>query len=684
MKSLRAKLVLIFTGVILFLTTGIGVVSIQLVSKNIEQSTRSELQEIAESNAKYIKARRDAELKYVDGMAQNPIIIDKLISMDKKIAFFEAEAEKNGYLAFAFADKNGDSTVFNAKKEKTNIASREYFQTAMQGKTATSDLLISSATGQLVLIYAAPVYDNGKVIGVLYGRRDGQALSNIIKEVTYGETGYGYIVNKEGIVVGHKDVELVLNQFNLAKAGEGSPEYVNLSNLINSEVLRGQAGCGEYQFESTSNLVGFAPIENSPWIIVINSDEKEALSEVGVLRNLLLILCAAALAIGAVITYFVSGSISKPIKNITVAAKQIADGYFDVELSVNSKDEVGQLAQAFNLTINQLVNYQGYIDEISESLLLISEGNLMVKLERDYVGQFQKIKDNMEAFLKNINGTLVQIDEAAEQVSSGADQVASGAQALSQGATQQASSIEELSAAISEITEQIKQNAQNAKLANESAESAGKEIHSSNKQMKSMVSAMNNIASKSSEISKIIKVIEDIAFQTNILALNAAVEAARAGTAGKGFAVVADEVRNLASKSAEAAKNTSELIEETIVAVQNGSKILNETADYLDKSAKVTSEAVVLIDKITLASEQQVQSANEVNMSVEQIAAVVQTNSATAEESAAASEELSGQAEMLKELIDNFKLREDKCDNLGVSTNFLAVEENQVERYNKY
>ncbi|MDD3570308.1 MAG: cache domain-containing protein, partial [Lachnospiraceae bacterium] len=259
MKSLRAKLVLIFTGVILLLTTGIGIASTKIVSKNIEQSTRNELQEIAVSNAKYIKARRDAELKYLDGMARNPIIVDKEMTIDAKIKFFEAEAEKMGYSAFAFADKNGDSTVFNVKKEKTNIASREYFQTAMQGNTASSDLLISSATGQLVLIYAAPVYENGKVIGVLYGRRDGQALSNIIKEVTYGETGYGYIVNKDGIVVGHKDAELVLNQFNFAKAGSENSEYTSLSNLMNNEILLGQAGNGKYQLEGKNNVVGYAP-----------------------------------------------------------------------------------------------------------------------------------------------------------------------------------------------------------------------------------------------------------------------------------------------------------------------------------------------------------------------------------------------------------------------------------------
>lgn len=371
----------------------------------------------------------------------------------------------------------------------------------------------------------------------------------------------------------------------------------------------------------------------------------------------IVILIAMLVVIAFIISYFVATAIAGPIKKITEVAVQIADGNFDITLSVKDKGDVGQLAQAFNLTVDRLINYQGYIDEISEVLLMVSEGDLTKELQREYVGQFKKLKENMQALIHNLNATLIQINHSSNQVADGSNHVANSAQDLAQGATKQASSVEELSAAIAEITEQIKRNAENAKMASGKAENAGDKIHNSNEQMKDMVTAMEQIKLKSDEISKIIKVIEDIAFQTNILALNAAVEAARAGAAGKGFAVVADEVRNLAGKSAEAAQSTTTLIEETIVAVQHGSNLVGTTADALEESANVTKEAINLIDKIAVANNEQAISIAQVSEGVEQISTIVQTNAITAEQSAATSEELSSQSNILKELIEKFKLK---------------------------
>ncbi|HCT64184.1 MAG TPA: methyl-accepting chemotaxis protein [Lachnospiraceae bacterium] len=432
------------------------------------------------------------------------------------------------------------------------------------------------------------------------------------------------------------------------------------------EILKGNLYFGEADILGSQYMTGYTPLyDNNNQIIGIYfvGVPMESINNIldeGTISTVksVVILTVILLLLAFVITLFISTGIAKPIQKVTEAAQQIAEGNFDVEFSVQSKDEVGRLAKAFNLTIERLVNYQGYIDEISDALQNVSEGNLKVELHREYVGQFEKLKKHMQELLSNLNSTLMQINQSADQVDSGAGQVANGAQALSQGATEQASSIEELSASITEITEQIRKNAENAKSVHDKANFAEREMFSSNDQMREMMIAMEQINFKSSEISKIIKIIDDIAFQTNILALNAAVEAARAGVAGKGFAVVADEVRNLAGKSAEAAKQTTILIEETISAVENGSQITSKTATSLDKSANATKEVVALIDDIAKASQEQATAIIQINQGIEQISAVVQTNAATAEESAAASEELSGQANILQELIAKFELVE--------------------------
>ena len=385
-------------------------------------------------------------------------------------------------------------------------------------------------------------------------------------------------------------------------------------------------------------------------------------SEFMAARNQLILMCALFSVVGLLILIAISFFLIKralnPLQGIALAGKAVAEGNFDVKVSYDRQDEIGDLAAAIQSVMQHV---QEIISDLSDKLSELAKGNFRVSLENaeQYPGAYLPLLNSLQEISNDLNKTMAEIKTSAREVNAGAEQVSSGAQGLSQGATEQASSIEELSATVNDISEHIKRTAENTRLANTEAQNAGKEVSHSDKQMQQMKAAMENINQKSGEISKIIKTIDDIAFQTNILALNAAIEAARAGVAGKGFAVVADEVGNLAQKSANAAKDTTMLIEETLQAVEQGTVLADSTAESLQRVVTGASKVTELVNQIAEASVEQSRAVEQVSTGIDQISSVVQSNTATAEESAAASEELSGQANILNELVGRFQLKED-------------------------
>lgn len=509
-----------------------------------------------------------------------------------------------------------------------------YFDEDSQSYVVGASGALKDAQGNVRGVAAADVYLD--------------SISDIVAGIELEKTGGIFLVDtRTGTIIGHKDKDMT---------GRVMSEFKgDMYAYANEQIVSGASGLSIYE---ENMYIQVEQVPNSDWTAVAYVSKTEVLSDLVTLTGMMgTVAVIAVIAAAVLIILMVRRIIGRPVAELSQVAAKIAEGELDQTIRHSSNDELGELADNFGRTVVRLRDYVTYIDEISEKLQEIADGNLDFQLSHEYVGEFSKIKESLEAISRAFNDTMGQISVAAGQVSEGAGYVSDGAQTLSQGSVQQNDAVELLASHITEVSDGIQRTAKGAEKASRISKEVGSNILESNDKMQHMNEAIQKISSKSTEIHSIIKTIEDIAFQTNILALNAAVEAARAGEAGKGFAVVADEVRNLAGKSSEAAKNTTVLIDQTVEAVEEGTNMARDTAESMMAVVAQAEEVNTLIEGIAEYSAKQASATEEVIRGIDRISDVVQSNMSTAEKSAAASEELSGQANMLRDLVSKFRLK---------------------------
>jgi len=654
LRSIKTKLAIFFGSLIFLICTGFGVTTYFASSNALTESIKESLTQLAYKSADVVQARVEAELNVLEAIAQQDVIKKDTSSLNEKLRILDEEVQRSGHYKMIIADLNGNSV--DNKGVESNISDRDYFKKAKEGENAVSDPMVSKVDNSIIVAFAVPIRSGNTVKGVLIALRDGNALSDLTNDITFGKSGTAYMINSQGTTIAHKDQNLVMNMDNSFENVKNDPE---LKSLVELEKLmtEGELGAGEYKYNGVVKYMGFAPVKGRGWSLAITAPKSEVMEKLNSLLFNVVIVTVVLLIAGLALTLIIANQIAKPIKEASEYLNTVATGDLTVQVSqklLKKKDETGVLANSINTMQKSIRNI---ISNVVNESASVSETLI-------------KINEEMERLNKNIEG----ISATTEELSAGTEETASSTEEMNATSNEIERAIESIATKAQEGAVTVSNESRRTEEIKRNAEASRKEaVELYTKTKESLQKAIEQ-SKAVDQINELSEAILEITAQTNLLALNAAIEAARAGEAGKGFAVVAEEIRKLAEGSKSSVSRIQEVTKVILEAVNGMSSSSGEIMEFIDSkvlrdydylvesSEKSSSNAIKINDMVTdfsATSEEVLASVQNMVKAIEEIASAANEEAQGAADIAQEAMEVNHLSNIVVKLVESAKSRSD-------------------------